>query len=135
MSRGFFVHRSGTGNTHSYFWRLWTQSHAAFQCKGLAAHIFEIRRSQLYADTTDFLLGIAIMACRRHFHILLKSFRVAFFEILKLGGPGQRAYDIYIDIIFTPFRSRHPCEAADAFLGRCVSIVQNYRTVPHRTQS
>ena len=57
-------------------------SHSTFQCNCLTIHIFKIRRSKLYACTSDLFLNVSVVSCRRHLNICLKCVRICFLEVL-----------------------------------------------------
>ena len=80
-----------------YIYPLRSLAHSAFQSDRLAGHILEVRRSKLYADTSDLKLRVSVMSCRRHMHVRLEGIRISSLKVLKLCGPCQRAYDVYID--------------------------------------
>lgn len=97
-----------------------TKSHSTLQCYCLTAHILEVRRCKLYACTSYLSLYVAVMSGRRHLNISLECIRISLLELLKLGSPCKRAYDIDIDSVRTPFCSRNSCKPTDTFLGSSV---------------
>ena len=102
---------------------LWTQAHAAFQGDGLPGHVFEIRGAKVYAHPPDVILRVAKPAHGNGLQILLVSLGVGGLEVLQLGGHGQGADHVDIDIVLAPLCGRHPGKSPDALLGRRVGAL------------
>ena len=69
------------------------------QREGLAGHELEVRHGQLDAHAADLQFGVAVVAHGRHFDVGLEGLRVSLLELLQLGGPGQWADNVDVDVI------------------------------------
>ena len=98
-------------------------THAALQREGLAGHELEVRHGQLDAHAANLQFGVAVVAHGRHFDVGLEGLRVSLLELLQLGGPGQRADNVDVDVIRAPLGGGHAGQAADALLGGSVGAL------------
>ena len=104
---------------------LGAQAHAALQCYGLTGHELEVGRCELNAWATDLGLNIAVVAHRRHVNVRLERIGVSFSEILELCSPGERADNVHIDVIGTPFISCNARKTTNSFFCGSIGALSN----------